>query len=33
LRRLILAGITDTDRKIVSVKTETMAHVAGMLAT
>ena len=30
---LILVGITDTDRKIVGVKTETMAHVADMLAT
>ena len=30
---LIFVGITDTDRKIVGVKTETMAHVADMLAT
>jgi hypothetical protein len=30
---LILVGIADTDRKIVGVKTETMAHVADMLAT
>ena len=30
---LILVGITDTDRKIVGVKAETMAHVADMLAT
>jgi hypothetical protein len=30
---LILVGITDTDRKLVGVKTETMAHVADMLAT
>ena len=30
---LIFVGITDTDRKIIGVKTETMAHVADMLAT
>lgn len=30
---LILVGITDADRKIVGVKTETMAHVADMLTT
>jgi Schlafen, AlbA_2 len=30
---LILVGITDGDRKIVGVKTETMAHIADMLAT
>lgn len=30
---LILMGITDTDRRIVGVKTETMAHVADMLTT
>ena len=30
---LILVGLTDTDRKITGVKTETMAHVADMLAT
>jgi hypothetical protein len=30
---LIFVGITDSDRKIVGVKTETMAHVADMLAT
>ena len=30
---LIFVGITDTRRKIVGVKTETMAHVADMLAT
>ena len=30
---LVLVGITDTDRKIVGVKTETLAHVADMLAT
>jgi hypothetical protein len=30
---LILVGITDTDRKVVGVKTETLAHVADMLAT
>lgn len=30
---LILLGITDTDRKVVGVKTETLAHVADMLAT
>jgi Schlafen, AlbA_2 len=30
---LVLVGITDTDRKIVGVKTETLAHVADMLTT
>jgi hypothetical protein len=30
---LILVGVTDADRKIVGVKTETMAHVADMLTT
>jgi len=30
---LLLVGITDTDRKIVGVKAETLAHVADMLAT
>jgi hypothetical protein len=30
---LILVGITDTDRKVVGVRTETMAHVADMLCT
>jgi Putative DNA-binding domain len=30
---LTLVGITDTDRKIVGVKAEVMAHVADMLAT
>jgi hypothetical protein len=30
---LIFVGITDTDREIVGVKAETMAHVADMLAT
>jgi len=30
---LVFVGITDTDRKLVGVKTETMAHVADMLAT
>lgn len=30
---LVLVGITDTDRKIVGVKTEALAHVADMLAT
>jgi hypothetical protein len=30
---LIFVGVTDTDRKIAGVKTETMAHVADMLAT
>lgn len=30
---LVLVGITDADRHIVGVKTETMAHVADMLAT
>ena len=30
---LVLAGITDTDREIVGVKTETLSHVADMLAT
>jgi Putative DNA-binding domain len=30
---LVLVGITDSDRRIVGVKTETMAHVADMLAT
>jgi hypothetical protein len=30
---LILVGISDTDRKVVGVKTETLAHVADMLAT
>jgi Putative DNA-binding domain len=30
---LILVGITDADRKVVGVKTETMAHVADMLTT
>jgi len=30
---LIFVGITDTDHEIVGVKTETMAHVADMLAT
>jgi len=30
---LVLVGITDTDRKIVGVKTETLAHVADMLST
>jgi len=30
---LVLVGITDTDRTIVGVKTETLAHVADMLAT
>jgi uncharacterized protein YigA (DUF484 family) len=30
---LILVGITDADRTIVGVKTETMAHVADMLTT
>ena len=30
---LIFVGLTDTDRKITGVKTETMAHVADMLAT
>jgi hypothetical protein len=30
---LILVGIADTDRKIVGVETETMAHVADLLAT
>jgi hypothetical protein len=30
---LVLVGITDTDRKIVGVKIETLAHVADMLAT
>ena len=29
---LIFVGLTDTDRKITGVKTETMAHVADMLA-
>src|SRR6266568_1887759 len=32
-RGLILVGITDTDRKVIGVKTETLAHVADMLAT
>ena len=30
---LVLVGITDSDRTIVGVKTETLAHVADMLAT
>lgn len=30
---LILVGITDTDRKVVGVKAETLAYVADMLAT
>lgn len=30
---LVLVGITDTDREIVGVKTETLAHAADMLAT
>jgi hypothetical protein len=30
---LILVGITDTDREVIGVKTETLAHVADMLAT
>jgi hypothetical protein len=30
---LIFVGITDTGRELVGVKTETMAHVADMLAT
>ena len=30
---LVLVGITDTDRKIVGVKAETLAHVADMLVT
>jgi len=30
---LILVGITDTDRNVVGVKAETLAHVADMLAT
>jgi hypothetical protein len=30
---LVLAGITDTDREVVGVKVETLAHVADMLAT
>jgi Schlafen, AlbA_2 len=30
---LVLVGITDTDRRIVGVKTETLAHVADMLVT
>jgi hypothetical protein len=30
---LVLVGIADTDRTIVGVKTETLAHVADMLAT
>jgi hypothetical protein len=30
---LVLVGITDTDRTLVGVKTETLAHVADMLAT
>jgi len=30
---LILVGITDTDRKVVGVRTDTLAHVADMLAT
>jgi hypothetical protein len=30
---LVLVGITDTDRKIVGVKIETLAHVADMLTT
>jgi hypothetical protein len=30
---LVLVGITDTDRKIVGVKTETLAHVADTLTT
>jgi hypothetical protein len=30
---LIFVGITDTDREITGVKTETMAHVADMLST
>jgi hypothetical protein len=31
-RGLVLVGITDTDRTLVGVKTETLAHVADMLA-
>jgi predicted HTH transcriptional regulator len=30
---LVLVGISDTDRTVVGVKTETLAHVADMLAT
>ena len=30
---LVLVGITDTDRKVVGVKTETLAHVADTLTT
>lgn len=30
---LVLVGITDSDRTIIGVKTETLAHVADMLAT
>ena len=30
---LVLVGITDNDRRIVGVKTETLAHVADLLAT
>ena len=30
---LVLVGITDTDRRLVGVKTETLAHVADMLTT
>jgi hypothetical protein len=30
---LVLVGITDTDREIVGVKTETLSHVADMLVT
>lgn len=31
--RLVLIGITDTDREIAGVKTDTLAYVADMLTT